>query len=226
MSLSTEWNDTYLENRHMSTWPWNDVVSLSHSYARLTTDSKVLELGCGAGANIPFFLSLGVDFYAIEGSEAAVNRLLKKFPKLEGKIVCADFTKDIPFPNHFDLVLDRGSITHNFEYDIKYCLSLVHKSLKAGGVLIGNTWMSTSNDYFQKGTPTDDPFTKTNYPDGPYFGIGKVHFFDKNSIQTLLNEFTIIHLEESIRYSHVNSRFFDPSSTKYSFWNLVAKKKM
>ena len=42
---------------------------------------RVLELGCGPGANIPFFLSQGADYYAAEGSETIVVELQKKFPR-------------------------------------------------------------------------------------------------------------------------------------------------
>ena len=47
---------------------------------------RVLELGCGAGANIPFFLALGMDYYAIEGSPTIVKQLHKRYADLADKI--------------------------------------------------------------------------------------------------------------------------------------------
>ena len=51
----------------------------------------VLELGCGAGANIPFFSSLNVEYYAIEGSPTIVESLRKKW------LYDQPFFKKIPF---------------------------------------------------------------------------------------------------------------------------------
>ena len=55
MSFSTQWDDQYASGRHMSLWPWTDVVVYVMRYAKpLESGCRVLELGCGAGANISF----------------------------------------------------------------------------------------------------------------------------------------------------------------------------
>lgn len=69
------WNKIYKRNEQISIWPWSDLVSIVMRHTKPTTnDFKVVELGCGAGANIPFFLSLGVEYYSIEASEIIVSR--------------------------------------------------------------------------------------------------------------------------------------------------------
>ena len=79
MTFSNEWDQRYQENTHMSIWPWSDLVSFVKRYSKSIKVSRVLELGCGAGANIPFFKSLKVDYYAIDGSKTAVQRLWNRF---------------------------------------------------------------------------------------------------------------------------------------------------
>src|SRR5471030_3036260 len=131
MSFSIEWDERYKENTHMSIWPWSDLVSYVMRYARPSgKEYKVLEIGCGAGANIPFFQALGVEYYAIEGSQTIVESLHKKYPKLQKNIVVCDFTDDLVFSEQFDLIVDRAALTHNMTVAIKNSLSLIYNSLK------------------------------------------------------------------------------------------------
>ncbi|MGN5030804.1 hypothetical protein ACTFBV_20625 [Aeromonas rivipollensis] len=59
MAFSNEWDEQYKNNHHMSIWPWSDLVSSIYRYANPKNGYKrVLELGCGAGANIPLFCLL------------------------------------------------------------------------------------------------------------------------------------------------------------------------
>ena len=53
MSFSNEWENRYKAKTHLSIWPWSDLVSLVMRHKPIKENFKVLELGCGAGANIP-----------------------------------------------------------------------------------------------------------------------------------------------------------------------------
>lgn len=71
MSFSNEWDEQYRNNNHMSVWPWSQLVSLCLRHTQLGNrdpDFYVLEVGCGAGANIPFFLSYTDNVFALDGS--------------------------------------------------------------------------------------------------------------------------------------------------------------
>src|SRR5207244_611872 len=98
---------------------------------------RILEIGCGAGANIPFFLAVKADYYAIEGSATVVGQLHERYPELKTRIVAGDFTKDIPFDGPFDVAVDRSSLTHNDTPSIRRCLKQVREKLKEGGLYIG-----------------------------------------------------------------------------------------
>jgi len=121
MGFSQEWEERYADNTHLSIWPWSDIVSLVHRHCKplIAARGRVLELGCGAGANIPLFLALGWDYYAIEGSPAIVAQLHQRYPHLVNNIRVADFTTDQPFDSFFDVVIDRASLTHNNTSSIK-----------------------------------------------------------------------------------------------------------
>jgi len=131
MSFSVEWDKRYHCNTHMSVWPWTDLVSKVMRYARPTSpDFRVLELGCGAGANVPFFSNLNVNYYGIEGSSFIVEKLHKLFPELSDKIVVGDFTREIPFDIDFDLIVDRAGLTCNSTASIQSSLNLIHNKLR------------------------------------------------------------------------------------------------
>ena len=94
MGFSKGWDECYMKNTQMSIWPWSDLIGYVMRYARPdSAEFKVLELGCGAGANIPFFRTLGVDYYTVEGSATAVESLKEKYTELSNNLVAGDFTK-------------------------------------------------------------------------------------------------------------------------------------
>lgn len=220
MAFDPNWETRYVENTHMSIWPWSDVVSLVHQHLKpsISTDLRVLELGCGAGANIPLFRALGINYYGIEGSPTIVDMLHKKFPSLSSQIKQGDFTKAINVGGDFDLILDRAALTHNTTASIQRTLSLVRHLLKPGGYFFGVDWFSTLHSDFVRGEYDDDENTKNNLPDGQFFGVGRVHFSDEKHLRELFEGFEIVSLEEK------QVRNFESQDNRlFSSWNIVAK---
>ena len=222
MTFSNEWDGIYKDNSQLSIWPWSDLVSLVHRNCKsiiTRRDGKVLELGCGAGANIPLFISLNLNYHAVEGSKAIVERLKKKFPEIENNIVSGDFTLGHSFGNDFDLIFDRASITHNSTKGIKSTLKIIADSLKPGGLFIGSDWFSTNHSDFNHGSKIDDEFTKTNFTSGQFSGVGKVHFSTKEHIIDLFSDFEVLLLEEK----NYQQKFpYDDHCV--GLWNIVAKR--
>lgn len=221
--FSKEWDSCYRKNTHMSVWPWSDLVSYVMRYGRPKKhqDSfKVLELGCGAGANIPFFKWLGADYYAIEGSPSIVVALHKKFPEFKKRIITGDFTKEIAFEPGFDLVVDRSSLTHNLTEPIERSLSIIYDKMKPGGKYIGIDWFSTKHSDFEKGRIAEDEFTRNGFPEGQFAGVGSVHFSDRQHITDLFKDFSIEILEHKIIKTEI------PEFPEHLFaaWNFSARK--
>lgn len=218
MSFSNDWDRLYSKQRHLSVWPWTDLVSLVMRHCRQNAVcGRVLELGCGAGANIPFLKALEAEYFAVEGSASVVARLHEYYPDMVNSIIVGDFTESIPFDGSFDLVIDRGSLTHNCAADIKKCLSKVQEKLRPGGALVGVDWFSDKFNEIDNGRPYLDVHTRTGFSGGNLTGVGAAHFADKEHLLDLLSGFEIEVLEHKTIDRHIP---FD--GWRFGAWNFVA----
>jgi SAM-dependent methyltransferase len=218
MSFSQEWEKQYADGCQQAVWPWSDLVGLVKRHCPNLAGKRVLELGCGAGANIPFFAASQSHYHAIEGSQFAVQRLHERFPELNGTIIVGDFTKGLPDAG-FDLIIDRASLAHNDTKAIKSCLQFAWDAIKPGGLFIGVDWFSTNHDEFGTGEPDVDEETRSDYQSGQFAGVGRVHFSDEAALRTLFAKFDLIYLEEKIV-----RRVIPHGGYQAATWNLVARK--
>ena len=220
MSFSAEWDECYRKGGQAIRWPWSDVVSYTMRYARATgPDYRVLELGCGSGANIPFFKSPPCQYYAVDGSDVVLEQVKEQHPDLSERLAQADFTDELPFPGEFDLVIDRGSLTCNHSSAIRRGLRLVHQKLKKGGKYVGIDWFSTQHPDFRRGKPTDDAHTRTGFEDGLFAHLGRIHFADQAHLLDLFSAFRVIVLEHKMI-----QRQIPDDGWQVATWNLVAEK--
>jgi len=178
-----------------------------------------LELGCGSGANIPFFKSLTENYFGIDGSVTIINKLHKKFPELSKNIIEGDFTKEIKFDRKFDLIVDRASLACNDIFSIKNCVNLIHEKLKPNGLFIGLDLYSTKSSEFLRGEKDEDEYTRRNFLDGPHAYSGRVHFFNYEQFNEIFHKFKIIKLEHKIIETAVPDENYI-----FATWSLVAQR--
>ncbi len=220
--FSNQWDDIYKNGQQMSSWPWSDLVSLVFRHCKNLigkNNIKVLELGCGAGANIHFFQSLGMTYFGIDGSLTIVNMLRNRFPDIANSLMVGDFTEG-PYPlTKFDLVIDRAAVTHNSEAQIKKTIATVDEILSPEGVFIGVDWFSTEHTDMQYGEIAEDIWTRNNFTEGQFLGVGRVHFSNEEHLREIFSNFKILSLEKK-----VTTKYEPKNNHQFASWNVVVKK--
>ncbi len=219
MTYSAHWDALYSEGRHDSVWPWTDVVRLVHHHIPgAKTGLRVLEVGFGAAANIPFFEAIGADYHGIDGSASMVERARERFPKFADQLTDGDFTKTLGFDGPFDLILDRGALTCNTSASIARALAMIAEALGPEGRFIGVDWFSTEFTDMAWGVPTDDPFSRRDFKKGALANTGIVHFADQNHMRELFADFEIVFLEH-----RVHENLIPDPGYRIAAFNIVAR---
>lgn len=218
MSFSPGWNQRFASGGSQSTWPWSDLVSAVMRYAKPFPGMRVLELGCGVGANARLFLETGCDYYAVEGSEAAVEQMRVRLPDIRERVRVGDFTGDFGFEGPFDLIVDRSAVTHNAHAAIVNTLERAHDALRPGGTYIGIDWFSTAHADAGGGIAVDDNHTREDFHAGQFAGIGRVHFADEADMRALFAAFELQMLEHKILERR------QPAAGRIATWNVAAQR--
>jgi len=214
------WDEIYKGDSRLGIWPFSELVSLVMNFARPHGDDfRVLELGCGAGANIPFFRSHGAKFYSVEFSPHIVEILKQRFPEYKDNLAAGDFTQNIPFDEKFDLVVDRCSLPNNTTENIRNCLSMLKNKMKPGGKIIIVDFFSTEHSEFKKCEEVPgEPFMRRNFTHPKLSHIPAQHCADENHLRFLLEGFKIIFM----RLNTV-TEVFPESGFRPALWSVVAQ---
>jgi SAM-dependent methyltransferase len=221
MASCDAWESLYAAGLHGSVWPWSDLVSLFMRHVRPSGSAiEVLEVGVGAGANIPFVLSVGGRMSAIDGSATAISRLQERFAGDDRvQLAVGDFTQSIPFDRVFDVVIDRGSITHNDDRGLRQAVAHVFRCMKPGGWLFGLTLFSSEMKESSCGDNGPDQWTRRDIKSGPLAGTGLAHFWNPEHIADVFADFEIVALE-----GHTVQYLVPEKSDGLAYYNLVARK--
>lgn len=220
--FGNRYDNVYRDGLQNSIWPWTGaVVTLNKLKRYLNPDAKILEIGCGMGANIQLIQSMGYKFYGIDFSKFAINEILEAHPELSGSLQTGDFTKSIKFPDiKFDLILDRAGLTCNPTSKIKNCIKLIQDNLIPGGFFVGIDWYSTDHSEFKNGKAQEDEFSLNFIGSESMFDPPRMHFSSKEHIIDLFREFEIINLEHNLKEVSIS---FHSKPINIASWDFVAR---
>ena len=223
-----KWESIYSNGGQLNAWPFSDLVSVFMRHKSYLFDNKkhngplrVLELGFGAGNNIEFFLSQGIEYHGIEFSKSAFDWTKQRFSKLEvDNLVLGSFSNKKLYDGKFDAIIDRGSITCCTNLEVMQTMSAVSDSLNVGGLFFGVDWFSKNHSDFFLPSTFVDSFTRRDFAEGQFRNTGDTHFVNHEEILNIFKDFRIHSLTEKIVRSDVPKM----NSHQFASWCIVAEK--
>jgi len=155
---------------------------------------RVLEVGCGPGANVWFLHREGYAVSAIDVSPAAIDlageRLRRENKDLgspEADLRVGNFAT-LPWPDrHFDVVVDIFALYANTVDVLTKALAEIARVLKPGGLLYTKQWGTRTTGYGSG--KALEPGTFDAIPEGPCAGMGVSHFFDRGEVERVFGRF-------------------------------------
>jgi len=157
-----------------------------------TERAKILELGCGSGANLWFLAKEGFKAYGIDFSRAGIKycqQMLKKYNVI-ANLKLGDI-KRLPYKNNFfDLIVDVVSVQHLKFKEHTPCLEEAFRCLKKGGNFFSYHLGENSISYKQGGGKLIDKNTIDNIRDAkkPLYNNGQTCFLSANDAYNLLKK--------------------------------------
>ena len=198
------WNNVFKNNK-WGKYPGEELVRfIARKYYQVPNrkDIKILELGCGTGANIWFMAREGFSVTGIDGSAVALEIAEKRMQrnKLDVKLTQGDIMM-LPFDDEsFDCIIDVECLYANSLEDSKIILNEVYRVLKKGGWFYSKTF-STGMSGEETAVKLDgERFTYVEMPDGPLRNdYGIIRLTDENEILKLYSNFSNLQYDYIIR---------------------------
>jgi len=161
---------------------------------------RVLDIGCGPGANLWFLAREGFSVSGIDGSPTAIEQAKERLqaegliaPGREPDLRVGNFA-ELPWADGiFDAVIDIEGISTNQCDVIRDSIAEVYRVLKPGGVFFAKMFGTETTGY--EADAEFEPGTMRNPSDGPCSGQDLAHFFTEAELHDWLSGFSALSLE-------------------------------
>ncbi len=185
---------------------------------------KILEVGCGSGANLKMLLNEGFNAFGLDISEKSIELLKYSFKKKKNKpILSVGNMKKLPYDKYFfDCIIDVFSSTHLNSKEGLIFISEISRCLKKNGLYF-SYFPSKKSDIFKskkklmydkdtvlKVYKKKSPYRINNLPFRFLSNYEYAKILKKNNIETIYNE-------------EITKTYFDRSE-KFVFLSVVGRK--
>jgi SAM-dependent methyltransferase len=220
MGWDAAWDEVY-RSQAWGRYPGEDLirfVARNFYGAPDRAQVKILEVGCGPGANLWFMAREGFSVYGIDGSETAIEqarqRLDAECPGWLGKLWVGDFCKLSLADGFVDAVIDNEAVYCNSYESSLMVYSEMARVTRKGGKLFSRTFASGS---WGDGTGENVGRDAWVVAEGPLLGKGFSRFTRENDIRALFGGFAVEDVE-------LLTRTMDNRAHRVSEWVITGAK--
>ena len=180
--------------------------------------TRILEVGCGPGANIWYISREGFDPYGIDGSPTAIKKAIKR---LGDENLIADFKvgdiNKLPYENNFfDAIIDNECIYSNTYYDSNLIMQEIKRVLKKDGLFFSRTF--AEDTYIGENSKQIGYLAFEEATDGPMAHHGFIRLTDKRIIDELYGKYFMVISLDKMTYTRNNGEY------TISEWIIISKK--
>src|SRR5208337_3473027 len=173
MSWDSVWEEVF-QGQEWGKYPAESLIQFiaRNFYKRERKKTKLLEIGCGPGANIWYMAKEGFDVYGVDGSQTAIGRAKKRLNNedLKAHLAVGDIIKLSFKDNYFEGVVDVECLCHNSRDNTGRILDEIKRVLKSGGLFYSRTFADTM--YIGNSRKEMGYLEYSDISDGPLAGKG------------------------------------------------------
>jgi SAM-dependent methyltransferase len=190
--------DQIFRSKEWGKYPPEHVVRfVARSFYRELDRSQVriLEIGCGPGANVWFMAREGFAVAGIDGSETAIQKARERLASegLAADLRVGDYTQ-LPWEaSSFDGVIENVSLYCSPWAGIEQALNEVLRVLKPGGLFLSSFFTDRTWGYGEGTMIEPDGFVDLR--DGPLAGAGFCLFLSRDRVPQLFRNFVDVAIE-------------------------------
>lgn len=222
MAWDSVWEQVF-QQQVWGKYPGEDLirfVARNFYKSSLRQEVKILEVGCGPGANLWYMAREGFTVYGVDGSQTAVScaqqRLDAECPGWQGQVVTGDIAKLTFEDGYFDAVIDNEAIYCNSFEVSQGIYNEIARVIKPGGKLFSRTF---ATGCWGDGTGEKVGHNAYRVGEGPMLNKGYTRFTDREEIPVLISgEFEIDEVE-------LLTRTANDKQQEIREWIIIATKK-
>lgn len=220
MVWDPKWEEVF-QQQHWGKYPSEELIRfIARNFYHVKDRGRVrvLEVGCGPGANLWYMAREGFAVYGIDGSRSAIDqattRLDLECPDWQGELQVGDIMS-LPYADaSFDAVIDIEALCCNSFEDSCRIIQEIGRVIKPGGKFFSRTF---ATGCWGEGTGEPIGHNAWHVSEGPLANKGYARFTDRADLPDLLQGFQLEELE-------LLSRTMSGMQHTLKEWLIVAQK--